>query len=84
MALGKCVVVSDSPVTRGILKDGEHAVIVPPSDPAAMRAAIVKVCEDADYRAYVGRTGREYALSLRDESRLGEDVAREAMSAIAR
>lgn len=83
MALGKCVVVSDGPVTRGILKDGEHAVVVPPSDPAAMRAAIVRVCEDADYRAHVASTGREYALSLRDESRLGEDIVREAMSAIA-
>jgi glycosyltransferase involved in cell wall biosynthesis len=82
MALGKCVVVSDSPVSRGILKDGEHAVVVPPSDPAAMRAAIVRVCEDADYRAHVARIGREYALSLRDDRRLGEDVVRETMNAI--
>lgn len=84
MALGKCVVVSDSPVTRGILQDGEHAVVVPSADPAAMRAAIVRVCEDGAYRAHVARTGREYALSLRDERRLGDDVVREAMSAIAR
>jgi glycosyltransferase involved in cell wall biosynthesis len=84
MALGKCVVVSDSPVTRGILKDGEHAVVVPASDPVAMRAAIVRVCEDADYRAQVARTGREYALSLRDESRLGEDVVRETIKAVAK
>src|SRR3989442_9214949 len=83
MALGKCVVVSDSPVTRGILKDGEHAVVVPASDPAAMRAAIVRVSEDADYRAHIARTGREYALSLGDESRLGEDVVRETLNAIA-
>jgi glycosyltransferase involved in cell wall biosynthesis len=83
MALGKCVVVSDSPLTRGILKDGEHAVVVPPSDPAAMRAAIVRVYEDADYRAHVARIGQEYALSLRDESRLGEDVVRETLNAIA-
>ena len=81
MALGKCVIVSDSPVNRGILKDGEHVVVVPPSDPAAMRAAIVRVCEDAEYRNRVARGGRAYALSLRGEHRLAEDVAREVMNA---
>jgi len=81
MALGKCVIVSDSPVNRGILKDGEHIVVVPPSDPAAMRAAIVRVCEDGEYRNRVARGGRAYALSLRDEHRLAEDVAREVMNA---
>jgi len=84
MALGKCVVVSDSPVTRGIFTDGEHAVVVPSADAAAMRAAIVRVCEDGAYRAHVAHTGREYALSLRDESRLGDDIFREAISAMTR
>jgi glycosyltransferase involved in cell wall biosynthesis len=83
MALGKCVIVSESPATRGILEDGEQAVVVPPSDPAAMRAAIVRVCEDADYRARVARVGREYALSLGDEERLAQDIVHEVVGAVA-
>ena len=84
MALGKCVIISDSPATRGILEDGEQAMVVPPADPAALRAAVVKASEDADYRARIAQAGREYALSLRDEDRLADDIVHEVTKAISR
>jgi len=84
MALGKCVIISDSPATRGILKDGEQAVVVPPADPALLRAAVVKASEDADHRARIAQAGREYALSLRDEDRLADDIVHEVTRAIGR
>lgn len=83
MALGKCVVITEGPGTRGILEGGE-AVVVAPGDPHALRAAIVKVREDAGFRARVGRAGREYALSLGGEDRLAEDVVRLVVEACRR
>jgi glycosyltransferase involved in cell wall biosynthesis len=73
MALGKCVIITDSPATRGILTDRE-AVIVPPSDPEALRAAMTRVAEDATFRQRVAEGGRAYALSLGGDERLVEDV----------
>jgi glycosyltransferase involved in cell wall biosynthesis len=73
MALGKCVIITDSPATRGILTDRE-AVIVPPSDAEALRAAIARVAEDAEFRLAVAERGQAYALSLGGVERVAEDV----------
>jgi glycosyltransferase involved in cell wall biosynthesis len=73
MALGKCVIVTDGPATRGLIDDGQ-AVIVPASDPQALRAALVQVFENETYRHEVASRGKAYALALRDEDRLAEDV----------
>lgn len=73
MAMGKCVVISESPATRGLLDQG-RAVIVPPADPAALRAALLRVCEDRQYRREVAAAGQAYALSLGDENRLAQNV----------
>jgi glycosyltransferase involved in cell wall biosynthesis len=40
MALGKPVIVTDSPGVRTYIEDGATGVIVPPDDPAALREAI--------------------------------------------
>jgi glycosyltransferase involved in cell wall biosynthesis len=75
MALGKCVVITDGVATRKLL-DGGEAVIVPPHDAAALRAAIQRVQRDPAYRAEVAARGRRYALALGDEHRLADDIAR--------
>jgi len=46
------------------------AVIVPPEDPAALRAAIVQAYADRPFREAVAAAGRAYALSLGGEDRL--------------
>ncbi len=76
MAMGKCVIITESPATRGLVDEGQ-AVVVAPADAAALRAALVKVCEDGQYRKDVAAAGRAYALSLEDEDRLARDVTAE-------
>ncbi|HSU13295.1 glycosyltransferase [Longimicrobium sp.] len=76
MAMGKCVIITDSPATHGVL-DERTAVLVPPGDPEALRAAVVRVAEDAELRASVAAAGRRYALSLGGEERLRADLLRE-------
>lgn len=73
MALGKCVVMTEGPATRGLIDTGE-AVLVPPKDAGALRTAIDRVATDAAYRDEVARRGREYALGLGGEDRLRADV----------
>jgi hypothetical protein len=74
MALGKCVVMSDSPATDGLVDRGE-AVLVRPGDPVALRNAISRVANDDQYRARVAAAGRAYAWSLGGEERLADDIA---------
>jgi glycosyltransferase involved in cell wall biosynthesis len=76
MALGKCVVITESPATRGLL-DSDTAVLVPPADALALRAAVVRVAEDRAFRESVAEAGREYARRLGDESRLAGDIVHE-------
>ncbi|MEJ7637730.1 MAG: glycosyltransferase [Singulisphaera sp.] len=64
MALGKCVVITESPATRGILADGQDAVLVPVRDPGAVRAAIAELWVDDARRDAIARRGYEYAMSL--------------------
>jgi glycosyltransferase involved in cell wall biosynthesis len=66
MALGKCVIISAGPTSDEILSD-DLAVIVPPEDPAALRAAIQKAYEDDEFRCRLAQAGRKYALGLGDE-----------------
>lgn len=73
MALGKCVIISDGPATRGILLDGHHAIVVPPGDPDALRAAILRVNQDEQLRRRIADGGYEYAMSCGDTSRLYRD-----------
>ncbi len=76
MALGKPVVITDSPSTRGILDDGQ-ALVIPPRDAEALRDAVTRLGEDAGLRGRVGAAGRAYALSLGGEGRLARDVLHE-------
>ena len=73
MALGKCVVISEGPAVNGIVPPGA-AVIVPPEDPAALRAAIQRVYDNPADRQAVADAGRAYALSLGGEAQLCASV----------
>jgi glycosyltransferase involved in cell wall biosynthesis len=73
MALGKCVITTDSPATRGLI-DGGQAVLVRAGDALALRDAITRVASDAEYRGRVAAAGRAYARTLGDEARLADDI----------
>lgn len=74
MALGKAVVISDGPATRGIISD--QAVIVPAGDIQAMAAAVSRLWNDAEERRALAERARAYALSVEGEERLLRDVVR--------
>lgn len=73
MALRKCVILSAGPGAEDVLTEGE-AIIVPPSDPIALRQAIEKAYNDASYRGAVERAGYEWARVLGGEEQLYASV----------
>jgi glycosyltransferase involved in cell wall biosynthesis len=56
MAAGRPIVASDTPATREILRDGESALLVPPGDAAALRAAIARLLADRALAERLART----------------------------
>lgn len=58
MAMGKATVVSMTAGLRGITRDGENAVHVPPGDVAALAQAVGSLIQRPDERARLGRTAR--------------------------
>ena len=64
MARGKAVVVSDTAGIRDYVHDGETAVLVPPGNVVALRAALVRLWNDPAERA---RLGTRAATTVREE-----------------
>src|SRR5262249_53078342 len=69
MALGKCVIISDSLGTTDVLTVGQ-AIIVPAGDAAALRSAIHRAWTDSEWRNQFAETGQRYALPLGGEDEL--------------
>jgi hypothetical protein len=63
MAMGKIIITTDSPGIRDYVDDGRTGLIVPPGDPAALRAAIAWAVDptNADQVAQIAAAGRESA-----------------------
>lgn len=64
LAAACAVVASDLPSTAEVVRDGETALLVPPSDVAALTAAINRLRDDPALRQRLGENGR--ALVLRN------------------
>jgi hypothetical protein len=75
MALGKCVIVTESPATRGILTHEDTAVVVPMGDAAALARAVRRAWEDDAYRERIAARGQAYALGLGGEDNLRRNIA---------
>jgi glycosyltransferase involved in cell wall biosynthesis len=69
MALGKCVIISDGPATRGIVTP-DLGIVVPPQDPAALRQALLQAWNDPALRQRLGCAAQQYARSLGGEPQL--------------
>lgn len=61
MALGRPVVASDVGGIPEMIEDGVNGVLVPPHDPPALAAAIVRVLTDHPFADTIARRGREVA-----------------------
>jgi glycosyltransferase involved in cell wall biosynthesis len=70
MAYGRSVVASAVGGLLDLVRDGETGLLVPPRDPAALRAALERLLGDADLRARLGAAGREHVRDLCDWDRV--------------
>jgi hypothetical protein len=89
MAMGKVVIVTDSPGTRDYIEDGVTGVIVPPGDADALAAAIARVldptrAEDADEMGARARSVARTRFRPIDHLRSMLDVVSEATRRSAR
>ncbi len=58
MAMGKPIVASDRAIIRDYVDDGVEALLVPPEDPAALRAAVARVLGDRELAERLGAAAR--------------------------
>jgi glycosyltransferase involved in cell wall biosynthesis len=69
MAMGRPIVASDRAILRDYVDDGVEALLVPPEDPAALRAAIQRLLDDPELARSLGSAARarvERAYTSRD------------------
>ena len=79
---GRPIVAADVPGSREIARDGESGLLVPPRDPAALAAAILRLADDPALRARLGarRASPRRARILRGSYR-GRDTGALASAA---
>jgi glycosyltransferase involved in cell wall biosynthesis len=73
MALRKCVIISSGPGAEDVLTS-DQAIVVPPRDATALKAAIQRAFEDPSYREPFERNGYNWAMSLGGEKELYETI----------
>ncbi len=73
MAFRKPVIISEGPSTKGLLENGRNALIVPPANPEALRAAIKTMDSDAALRAAIADAGYTLAIAAGNTERLHTD-----------
>ena len=56
--MGKAIVASDRPVLHDYVDDGVEALLVPPGDEAALRAALERVLGDRELAGALGAAAR--------------------------
>ena len=64
------IVAAEVPGSREIARDGESALLVPPRDPAALAAAILRLADDPVLRARLGAGGRRLVEREFSEERI--------------
>ena len=62
MAMGKPIIVSDSPGIRDYVVPGETALVVPCGDSTAMRAAVQRLMADTQLASRLGEQARAFAV----------------------
>jgi glycosyltransferase involved in cell wall biosynthesis len=75
MALKKCVIITESPATRGVLEHERNAILIPMGDAAALREAVRRAWHDDSYRRRIAAGGHAYAMSLGGAETLQRNIA---------
>ena len=76
MAMGKPVIVTRVNGTVDYIDDMQTGVLVPPTDPSAMREAINRLARDPELRHRIGAAGRERVLQQHLPNHYAQGVAR--------
>jgi glycosyltransferase involved in cell wall biosynthesis len=76
MAMGKAVVVTDSPGLADYVRDRENGLVVPAESPEAMRRAMLELWENPALAAELGREGRRRVEERLNTDRYVDSVAR--------
>lgn len=63
MAMEKAIICSATPGQTDVVVEGETGLYVPPEDPSALRAAIVKLLDNPEEAARMGENGRQRIVS---------------------
>lgn len=69
MSMEKAVILSDLPVLREIIADGETGLICKPADPADLAVALERLAMDTELRNRLGRAARQWVIKHRSWSR---------------
>jgi glycosyltransferase involved in cell wall biosynthesis len=83
MAAGKPVVATQVSAIPEVVVDGETGLLVPPGDPAAAAAALIRLCEDPAERRRLGRNGYQRVRQRFTADRMVDEtvaVYREALA----
>jgi glycosyltransferase involved in cell wall biosynthesis len=75
MAMGKPVVVTDSPAMRDYVAPDVQGLLVPPADPPALAGAIDALLADGERRRRLGRAGREAVESTFNQEAMWAKIA---------
>lgn len=57
LAMSKALIAGNTPANRALLQDKQHALLVPPTDPDALAAAILTLHNNPDLRTYLAKEG---------------------------
>jgi glycosyltransferase involved in cell wall biosynthesis len=68
MAHGRAVVATGVGGLRDAIEDGETGLVIPPADPAALRAAVERLLGDEELRRRLGEAARAKAASFSREA----------------
>ena len=74
MRAGVPVILTDVVGNRDAFDDGVSGILVPPEDPAALAAAVLRLLRDPDLRRSIGAAGRAHVESHFDLRRIAEQL----------
>jgi len=69
MCAGRAIIASDLPSTREVVRHGESAYLVPPSDPVVLAAALLALRDDPALRQKLGANARALAANYTWQTR---------------
>ena len=82
MAWGRPVVATAVGGLPDAVADGETGLLVPPRDPAALRAAIARLLDDAELRSRLGAAARRVAAERWSPAAVGRQLAETLAAAL--